>query len=257
MSTQKNLDKMLELEEIMKIDLNNIHPASRGGWGARIREAQDAYPAVWDAYRNQVMTDAVAIFVSGNPKGVAEFREIAEDMDVHVVDSSQIYSRMADIIDPMLGEPGTGRQLHPQHVGQFFERLRDVSAQLNVDVNPSITQLPILKTYEDTFTWIREAIRGSCGDAMNRVRVAEEFAAKCKEERHTEGIQPVVVVGCLDAGEVEGMSAAFGCGHIEVNVSQKVIKPQVISALKKARDVARKMDAEAKAAEGDITNEIG
>jgi len=91
--------------ETMARDLDALPPSVRPGHQGAIRRAQEAAPALLQEYREAVLANSLAFFVSGGADGAPmQFAEIAYDEGALPADFGAMYAALADQLGPLMGK---------------------------------------------------------------------------------------------------------------------------------------------------------
>lgn len=227
---------MSTLEELIsKIDrtafdatrvLDEIHPAMRGGWSARIAEAQGELKKLRTEYRAAVLANGVAIFLSGDAGKISEFAKLVHDEgEALVVDATALYRRLAAAVDVTMDEKA--RQWGVMQTQKLHIALQEVMHELGLSSIPAPVhdEAPILKTVDDVVAHVRKIMRVACGDTLNAAYVADQAAVDALKIRYMGVLVPVAV---LNAGEDEAATLASmfakGSASTVLTVEDKVSK---------------------------------
>jgi len=91
--------------EIMARDLESLPPSVRPGHQGAIRRAAEAAPVLLQEYRDAVLANSLAFFVSGDAAGAPEqFAELAYNQGALTADFGAMYATLADQLGPLMGK---------------------------------------------------------------------------------------------------------------------------------------------------------
>jgi hypothetical protein len=92
-------------DETMARDLEALPPSVRPGHQGAIRRAQEAAPVLLQEYRDAVLANSLAFFVSGGAEGAIEqFAEIAYNEGALPADFGEMYATLAERLGPLMGK---------------------------------------------------------------------------------------------------------------------------------------------------------
>jgi hypothetical protein len=89
--------------------------------------------------------------------------------------------------------------------------------------NPNYRGGAVLRKAEDVVEFVRNLVRGSCGDTLNILFLQRLITDACWEIRYQEDVVPVIVTGATPA-EVEGLEEFFNEKTIKVDGSSNPMK---------------------------------
>lgn len=210
---------MNRLQELMD-DIKNLsmtakrNPVDYGVTGPAIAvaatQAKEELVKVKAEYGKELLAHCVPIFVMGPLEHQARFAEIAhEEYGTIEVYTGKLYRSLAARIQPSIGPTG---EFGTQQASLLINGLKDAGVDLGVrDVAvPKHTGLPVvLKTPLDTITYVKNSVRASDGDELNRVAVEQELVALAVSARKSNQALPVVLLETEDMGEVSGLKSLF------------------------------------------------
>jgi len=197
------------------INIEEMPAATRGGWGSRVREAQDHLKEVRAEYKKTLLKNAVAIFLEGDAAKIEAAVALARDNGGVVIDANALYERLAKPAEATLSE---ARQwgvaaTHRLHLG-----IQEVMYETGLnEVTMPASELPYVATYQDVVAHVKHLIRNAVGDQLNRFYVEESLARAAIEIRYTGVTVPVLVVNA-EPSEQATIAASFLKGNTSMKI---------------------------------------
>lgn len=232
-----------ELAAIVAVDLDALHPSVRVGRASAQREAKDQLDLTLATYRKEVVQNAFAFFVLGEPGQVEEFVDVAREEagDIIIANSGSLYTTLAQVIESALGP---AREFTPGMYPLAVSVLRDVLIPLNVaEVGaPSLGPEPVkLPDQEATFKFARKFCLEAGGIALDRTVLEDEvYKEALYMDVSNASLVPVIVRGA-DAADVPELAKLFGRGHMVVQIrpDAQVGSGYVLSKFSAAKELMR------------------
>jgi hypothetical protein len=211
METLKELlRQIVETEKLANIDTEAWDWRTRSSITNTVNEAKDRLVPLRKQYFDRIAEMTIGIFVIGDE--AEAFAKIAADeggtLTVH---ADALYSRIADLIEPVLAD---SREFGIMAFSKLTQGITDVGHELNVKA----MDLPKYKdgrvlTRKDLVERVRGTIRDTFGDDLNRLYIAAEIQKQAYATRFSATALPVVLIGLECADEARGLEscvAKFG-----------------------------------------------
>jgi predicted nucleic acid-binding protein len=236
MRTLKELNKELaEVEKTAAMNIEEIPASVRGGWTTSIEKAKTDLKALRAAYKKVLLSNGVAIFLTGDSAKVTELAKLADEEGGIVVDANALYERLAKEVEQTISDQ---RSWGIHQVHKFHLALQEVMHEVGLSElpMPSRDTMPLVKTFQDVVDHIRSVLRAAVGDQLNAIYIEAQAAKRAFEIRYIGVMTPVLIAGAKD-GEFHQLSKSFGKGTATVNVlaSDEVNKEFLGKALKQIR----------------------
>lgn len=236
MTTLEKLDaKMADISTTANKKLEEIPASVQGAWSTAITNAKAELKATRAEYRQVLLHNAVAILVGGDSAKVTEFVTLAKDEGGIVVDAAALYERLAQGVEPTLGDRRMWG-IHQSHM--LHKTLQEVMTELNLTELPMPARTPdvVVESHQDLVAHIRKLIVDGVGNELNALYVEEETAKRAFEIRYIGSTAPVLIVNA-EAGEATALAKSFGKGEasVTVNSDDEINKDFLVKTLKKIR----------------------
>ena len=207
---QKLLEDIQKHTTTANIDLDNLPPSVRGGWGSSKREAAEKLVPLKQKYAAALMSGRAGVFLLGPSDKQADFGAVFTKYGDLVADADALYSRLATPVEAAMGDT---RQWGVTQSHQLILGLKEVMTELNLTEldSPSHAVMPILEDAKAVKEHIRSIVRQTLGDSLNRLYIEAQFAKAATEICYTNSTSPALVVNARE-DEIAGLGKAFGRG---------------------------------------------
>ena len=252
-----NLQKMTEeLESVSttaNMNLDDIPSNTRGGWSASIAAAKERLPGVQARYKDSLLQNAVAIFVSGDKAKVAEFTSlIRSENEGLVVDANALYDRLArDVTMTLPDNRGIEwgiTQTHKLHLS-LQEVMHEVG--LRELPMPSNGTAPFVNGYDDVLENVKGLMRAAVGGTLNKLYLEKDLIGEAMKIRYTSSMVPVIVTGA-DQAEIYDLSRVFGRGSTDVAIPDGTLVDKEF-LVKTFKEINKKLKNKKNATEDTVT----
>lgn len=246
----KTLEQLsVELDDVEKTaskSLEDIPQANRPAWASAIASAKLRLEALLTEYKDALVKTGILIFLEGDRERAGELATlVTKENEGLVVDATALYERVANAIEPSLSDCTSTRQsywgVHQVYImNNLLQQVMSEVGLQEMDM-PDRTTFPIVKTHQDLVNHIRQAVRSSVGDGLNRLYLIRQMLDQTKKIRYIGIMTPVMV---LNASEEEQAGLSLGFGHGATTISMKaddtVDKPYMVKAFKEISKRIRK-----------------
>ena len=245
MSTLESLSKEIEMtKRIANIKVEELPSATQGGWGTRIRQAQDKLQELNAKFQEVMLQNGVAIFLYGQPQKVKDFIDLAHaEGDALAVDACLLYERLAEDVELTMS---TSRVWGIAQTHRLQLSLHKVMEEVDLTELPMPARAPenVMATHDDVMVSVRDVIRRSSGDMLNRLYCVKQAMVDAAKTGFTGAVVPVLAVGA-QSNEREGLSSAFvkGSAVVEIDDKDEVNRDFLIKTFK---EVNRKIRSQKK-----------
>ncbi len=223
MKIEKLAEDIEKTEEIAKMVLDEINPATRGAWGGAIEDAKVRMKDLRRLYGVEVCKNSAAIFLFGSKEKVVEFSELAiDEKEGFVVDANALYARLAHQVMVTLPD-NRAIEWAVAQTYRLHTTIQEVMHEMGIAElpMPDRTEAPVVKTMEEVTAHIRKIVRAACGDSLNKLYVEEQLIKQAIEIRYTGVVVPVVVTGA-EENEVYDLGRMFGQGAKAIYLTDDV-----------------------------------
>lgn len=241
----KTLDQLVselaQKQTIAQTNLDDIPWMTRPAWSSNIERAKEELTVLKAEYRNKLLAQSLAIFVvGGTDEQKAAFASIAKkEADVLVLNADDLYKRLAQPIDAALG---TQRTFTATYVPMLLRGMKEVGDELairEIAAPKFSSETPILEDSGAVVELVREVVRDSSGDDLNRLYLADKLTDQALAVRYKGSVVPVIVLGA-GPDEVLGLTPLFA--HVGalvsldgVNVDKELVLASFEQALKQVK----------------------
>lgn len=230
-------DVLMEIEEAKETlakDLDEVAPATRGGFEVSKRVAADALPGLTSRYGNLLLEGAVGLFLAGPKAATDKFAEEARVIaGALVVDAGALYERFAAAAEPSMGQ---SREFAAWQTRKYLVCLEEVTDELGLRLGkwPDIARVPVLREHQDVVDYLRAVTRAAYGDQLLAAYVTAEVARVGVKESCSAPTVPVIVLGTIVA-EHAVLSSLFRKGARGITVEKALDKKGVLAELEKVK----------------------
>lgn len=213
------LEKLIEdYESTAKtaaINLDEMPAATRGGWGSRVREAQDHVKEVRTEYKRALLKNGVAIFLEGDAVKIEAAATLARENDGVVIDANALYERLAKPVEATLSE---ARQWGVSATHRLHLGIQEIMFETGLsEVSMPASELPYVATFQDVVAHVKKLIRNAVGDQFNRCYVEEDLVRQAIKIRYTGVTVPVLIVNA-EPNETATIAASFLKGNTSMKI---------------------------------------
>lgn len=231
------LDKIAKETEISKININDLPQQVRDGWNSRINVAKIKLDELKALYSNTLFDVAIPLFLVGDKKTIDEIGQLLVDYGSGLgIDANDLYDRICDKIEPMLGTNRVWISDYTEHVnaefGSVFKNMQTLGFKRIAPEKPSFS-VPDRKSLFDT---IKSMIVKSNGILPNNKYLARTI----RDRSLSIGLngEPYIVVGNLTPQEAQSFSNLFKQPGLIQHVSgdAKTALNDLIKSYQKAKE---------------------
>lgn len=151
------------------IKYDDVPYRARGGYGIKIREAQDKLPLLIDELKQAIIpSKTVAVFATGSKRAIAEVSDFINENGGVTLNANKLYETVTDAVEATYG---THRTFGVTQFVAMMNELRQISADLNCEViQPDFNgnMEIICKDRATTLAHVRGIIKKFISDELNR-----------------------------------------------------------------------------------------
>ncbi len=197
-----------EAEKQASINLDAVAPKNLPAMQMAKADALDRIEKLKADYKVFMTGATFTIFTSGTPEDQRTFALIAQqEADVLVVSANDLYMQLAKAVEPTLGDRRTfGTSQLAFLIRSMGDMCRDF--KLRDLRTPEIFDLAHPQTLDELATHIRNIIRISSGDALNKAFLENKIFNQAMEVRYNKSVVPVVVLDAVP-GEADALGSTL------------------------------------------------
>jgi len=237
MNTLESLSK--ELEEVTAVATKNIDEvpaATRGSWGVVIEDARNKLVGLKAAYKQQLLKNGVAIFLSGDQQKAAEFATTLVAEEGLVANASALYERIGSAVaETLAGRENEGVEWGVAQTHRLHLALQEVMHEVGVRElpMPDRTATPFVVGRAAIVAHVRTLIRNASGDLLNALYMEDQIVRQAMLIRYTQGMTPVAILGATEE-EYSGLARAFAKGStvVELEATDNIDKEFLVKTFK-------------------------
>jgi hypothetical protein len=186
------------------IDLDGVPARSLPSFEMSKRQATDDAVVLKKEYVTRIMGISRAFVTTGDPQKALEYAAVAAREGATItVDAQELYKKIADRVEPSLGST---REFTVNQLFLLHRALEVMAAELGLsDLSaPRLRELRVCATAADTTAYIRELVRGSCGDVLNLTYLQSVIGDRALEMDFKGQLLPIVLLN-VDGEDLRGM----------------------------------------------------
>jgi hypothetical protein len=188
------LEQLAQDEATLGVAIEDVDPRSRPGHEILKRQAGERIALTKRRFSEEIKGHAFAVFLIGDADKQVKFADIAEDEgDTLTIDSQALYTRITTDLYPTMGN---SKEFTSHQISFIMQTLAKVCTELNVVGYPPLKNL--VTTYATTFEGaaglVKDLIRRSMGDELNKLYIEHLTTQKAIAERYTNSVVPVVLL---------------------------------------------------------------
>lgn len=218
----KNLiDQIQETRKLADRDPDTLTGSTRVGMLTAINQAKHELTSLTNRYGTELFKNVRGVFVTGDSIKAAQFASLPQkEGESLTVDVDAMYRRIADPVEPSIAN-STHRELKPEHVNIMISVLRDIGQELDLIDLPmlNIKEYPILANSTQVFDFVKNVVRESIGDTLNRDYFVKETVAQAIKTLYSKPVTNIVLLNASPE-EIEAFKSIFTSGHQVVAVTE-------------------------------------
>ena len=239
----KRLDELMEqikaTEQTANLDVEGMSWQTRPGLEMAKREAKDKLEVLLKNYNSWIQEATVGIFVLG--PGAEKFAKISsgESEQIITVQADGLYRKLAEAAEPALGK---ARDWNTNAHAMMLRTIGDIAKDLEVRnfLSPGYRDVANLKTTEDVVEHVRNLVRATLGDDLNRISLNKEISKKALASRYTNSVLPVIVIGLSGNEEAVGLESICFRFGTKISVGEDVTREFVLETFGEVKKKIRK-----------------
>lgn len=201
------LAKYRDLKKQSEVDLERVPPSTRGGHAAAKEVARQALPAAIAEYQQRLEKLAFSVWVEGEPEHVQAFVAKSRSRGLLCLDTMDLYRILGE---RACGSIGATRIFGATQLAQLVNDVREfIFDNKEVDDSqrpePHLVDLLHVPTDEAALLYVREVMRRSSGDILNRTHLRKKLTSLALESGYEQPVVPVLFHGFGSLEEVEAL----------------------------------------------------
>lgn len=234
MELKEILTKIQQTRIMAERDVENVPAQTRTGIITAVNEAKEDLRKLKVTYGNEFFKNVRGVFVTGDKQKALEFAKLPEKEGESItVDVEALYTRIAKEVESSLGN-STHRALKSEHVNIMVSVLREIGQELNLIDMPMlrIKSYDSLPTYQDVVSFVRDTIRATVGDDLNKDYFVQKTVAKAIDTGYCKPTTNLVLVNASpDEVDSLGSFLTAGVSYVTVESDAKVTPAYVAAKL--------------------------